>query len=117
MCMDCGANPREREDFSKHRYREYEVFPTLNLVLCDVCDADFASYDPAHFGLRSQTPDLGDVNSLRDAGPAQLVEDGYCPVCRRRLAFLRFLVAARDLNSKGKPNRSIQRTRNKGARR
>src|SRR5688572_17248489 len=52
-CMDCGHVPQELEHLreGQHTYAEYRIFGPLSLVLCDFCQVDFDSYDPAYFGL------------------------------------------------------------------
>jgi len=52
-CEECGGDPDELRHFrgGEHSYAEYEVFPGLNLILCDFCDVDFGSYNPTSFGL------------------------------------------------------------------
>jgi hypothetical protein len=44
-CDDCGGRPKELEHFREgmHAYAIYEVFPGLELTLCDFCAVDFAS--------------------------------------------------------------------------
>ncbi len=52
-CEECGGDPAELEHFreGQHQYTCYEVFPGLRLVLCNLCDVDFGSFDPTFFGL------------------------------------------------------------------
>jgi hypothetical protein len=113
--MDCGAGATEREHFSKHTYAEYEIFPGLNLVLCDFCDVDFGSYKPEYFGLRGRAPDVSKMQFVRDITQPQLVQDKVCPSCERRLPFLRFLVNVRKLAAEGGPNKSAPRYRGHAA--
>lgn len=101
-CHDCGHMKRELVDLAagRHTYAVYRIFG-LPIVLCDYCDADFASYYPGYFGL----PDgdrsaLGNLEFIRDIDPAaQPRYDKYCPECQHRLAFLEFVIAARAVNS------------------
>lgn len=98
-CDDCGGDPQELSHFrdNKHQYAEYEVFPGLNLMLCDFCMIDFASYKPAFFGLADGTR-LGveKMNFVKDVLNASLGWDKFCPDCGYRLSFLRFLQKARE---------------------
>ena len=102
-CEDCGGDPTEIEHFrrGKHTYSEYEVFPGLKLVLCNFCDVDFGSYDPTFFGLPAQIHiGYGKMRQLRTLDSPTIEKDKYCPSCKRRLAFLRFVSQARDANAK-----------------
>jgi hypothetical protein len=100
-CAECGGRPVEIEHFQKgqHKYAEYEVFPGLNLVLCNFCDVDFGSTDPTFFGLPpSARIGYEKMRHLRDLERPSLGKDKYCPACRHRLAFLRFVARAREVN-------------------
>ena len=95
-CYDCGHDPRELQDLAEgqHDYDEVEVCG-VRAVLCDFCQADFPSYDPAYFGGRYGVPigrDMQVIRTLREPSPGV---DKYCPTCQRRLAFLRFVQQAR----------------------
>ena len=100
-CDDCGGRPKELEHFRErmHTYAIYEIFPGLELTLCDFCAVDFASYHPDFFGLPKQTR-LGFgtdrmklVRSL-DQPSAQLGK--VCIQCGLRLTFARFVAHARE---------------------
>src|SRR5258708_39631266 len=91
-CMDCGHDPQDVQHFEdgKHTYAEYRIFDDLSLVLCDFCQADFSSYDPAYFGLPPKTSiGLGHISLLGDVSPPEHTFDKICPQCQRRLAFLK----------------------------
>ena len=99
-CCDCGAFPDELDHCraGKHTYAEYEVFPGVRAVFCNFCDVDFGSYDQTFFGLpRGKRVDYGCMQFVRKVAPV-IGKDKYCPECRRRLAFLRFVVEAREVN-------------------
>jgi hypothetical protein len=99
-CMDCGGHPDEQGHLYKHHYNEYQVFPGLNLVLCNFCDVDFGSYSPEHFGPKCKTsPDLSTMQLVRAIRDVRLSQDKFCQECGHRLAFLRFLVAVRAQHS------------------
>ncbi|HEY2856346.1 MAG TPA: hypothetical protein VGJ18_26125 [Gemmatimonadaceae bacterium] len=50
-CWDCGHAPRELDDLREGRHT-YDKLCVLGqpIVLCDFCQADWTSYDPAYFG-------------------------------------------------------------------
>lgn len=103
-CEICGGHPVSVEQFhsGEHTYTEYVVFG-LNLVLCKPCALDFelGSYDPDFFGLHAQTQvDYRDMRYLRELQAPKIEKDKYCPSCNCRLAFLRFVSRARDVNTK-----------------
>ena len=98
-CHECGADPKEIEHFlqQKHSYAEYSVFPPLSVVLCNSCDVDFGSFDPAFFGLPARAR-IG-FQYMTLVGPVtneHLAKDKFCPSCGYRLAFLKFVKRARD---------------------
>jgi ribosomal protein S14 len=101
-CDDCGADPKEIKHFEekKHHYTEYEIFPGLNLTLCNFCDVDFGSYDPESFGLLKGTKiGFEKMKLIRSVQDPSLQKDNYCPNCGRRLSFLRFLMQSRENNA------------------
>ena len=97
-CFECGADAGELEELAagEHTYAELLALGEP-LVLCDFCQADFTSYDPAYFNRpRGTKLGLGEfqfVRELRDPAPGK---DKFCPRCNHRLAFLRFLVGVRS---------------------
>lgn len=101
-CDDCGAVPEEIEHFhqGKHTYQRLEVFPGLELNLCNFCMVDFGSYDPTFFGL-PRVPRIGyeRMRLVQREVALSIGKDKFCPECGRRLAFLKFVAAARDLHS------------------
>jgi hypothetical protein len=101
-CMECGGYPDEIDHFlqGKHTYYEYEVFEGLNLILCNFCVVDFSSYDPTFFGLpKGSGIGLGYMIFKRSINNPTLSKDKFCPECGYRLAFLNFLVKARELHA------------------
>jgi hypothetical protein len=52
-CYDCGDDPRELEHLEegRHAYDEVELLGR-HAILCDLCQADFSSYDPEYFGRK-----------------------------------------------------------------
>ena len=101
-CMECGGEPIELQHLAegRHTYAELRVFGELALVLCDFCQVDFGSRDPAFFGLpRHARIGFDKMQFLRDV-PATPGHDKYCPDCGLRLAFLKFVVAARERHAR-----------------
>ena len=100
-CMDCGHIPEELQQFveNQHTYAEYRIFGSLSLVLCNFCEVDFGSYDSAYFGAPPNAR-LGFewMSLVRDITPLPHTFDKVCPECHRRLAFLEFVCAARELH-------------------
>ena len=103
--MDCGNLPEELQHFHDgiHTYAEYRIFGSLSLVLCNFCFVDFGSYDPTHFGLPPRPRiSISRFELVRDLyPPPERTYDYVCPDCGRRLAYLEFLVAARQLHEPG----------------
>jgi hypothetical protein len=107
-CMDCGHIPLEIEHASEgqHTYAEYRVVGDLSLTLCDLCMLEFGLNDPTYFGLPAGSKLGSDtirfVPSMEDV---QILKDKYCPNCRRRLAFLRFVERARQEHASNQTRR------------
>lgn len=98
-CMDCGHLPEELEHLQegKHTYDELEIVAGLRLVLCDLCQVDFGSYDPAYFGLPSKHRlTFQNMRAIRNVQNPSVGKDLYCQNCGKRLAFLKFVAAVRD---------------------
>lgn len=96
-CFDCGHSPKELEHLAEGRHT-YEEVETLGAraVLCDFCQSDFSSYDPRYFGRPPGTRlGRGYMQVLRTIDDPRPGRDKFCPQCRRRLAFLRFVAQAR----------------------
>jgi hypothetical protein len=101
-CEECGSDPQEIEHFQqgKHTYQRLEVFAGLELTLCNFCMVDFASWDPTFFGLpRGSRVGFERMRFVQDIPNPSLGKDKFCPECRLRLAFLKFVAAARELHS------------------
>jgi hypothetical protein len=102
-CFDCGAVPEELDHLAKgqHTYIEVLAFG-VPIVLCNFCLVDFSSYDPAYVNRPPRTKlglgEFVEVRAITDPSPGK---DKFCPVCRRRLAFLRFLAKIRASGSDG----------------
>ena len=99
-CWDCGHASEEIEHFHSevHTFAEFEVFGS-NIVLCDICAVDFASYDPSCFGLTAGTRiGLGtfDFRQLKTIENYQISKDKVCPVCNHRLRFLNWMLGVRE---------------------
>ena len=102
-CFDCGWDPGELEHLAegKHTYTEVLAFG-IPIVVCNFCLVDFSSYDPAFFGRPPRTKlGLGEFVEVRAITNPSGGKDKFCPVCRRRLAFLRFLAQVRAAGSDG----------------
>jgi hypothetical protein len=93
--MDCGANQRELGELAEgaHEYGEYLVMG-LPLVLCDFCDADFPSYGLDYLGIDRHVG-YEDMKLIAKVSNPSPVQDQVCPRCKRRLAFLNFLIQLR----------------------
>jgi hypothetical protein len=101
-CHDCGDDPKELDDFRAgiHVYREWIIYNDLRLVLCDFCDVDFGSYIPSYFGFKNgKRLSLTDFAFVRDMHNPVIEKDNYCTECRKRLKFLKFLAAIREMNA------------------
>ena len=101
-CYDCGHGPEELEHFAekKHTYAEMCVLG-IDIILCYFCQVDFSSYNPTYFGRARRIHLGGELTFVRDVLNPSPGKDKYCPSCGRRLAFLRFLAAARTLDEPG----------------
>ena len=102
-CDECGGRPEEVEHFAsgKHSYAEYEVFPPLKLTLCNFCDVDFGSNDPAFFGLpRNARIGYQYMRLIQPLRGLTLSKDKFCPACDLRLSFLRFVHQARQQHAR-----------------
>jgi ribosomal protein L37AE/L43A len=95
-CWDCGADPRELDHLrsGQHTYDEVEMLGAP-IVLCNFCQVDFTSYDPTYFG-RPLGRSLGlPTNLIRPVRKPRVEHDKVCPQCKRRLAFLRYVIQVR----------------------
>lgn len=103
-CMDCGHDPAELQHHAegRHTYAEYCIFGSLSLTLCNFCQVDFGSYDPAFFGLPpSAHIGFEHMTFVRDWVPPPHTFDKVCPECHRRLSFLQFVSDAREFHLSG----------------
>lgn len=101
-CEECGGLPEEITHYEEglHTYAEYEVFEGLNLILCNFCDVDFASFDTSIFGLsKGARVDISTMKLVRQVESPKISKDKFCVKCGLRLAFLRFLAAAKKQNA------------------
>jgi hypothetical protein len=101
-CMECGCDRREIGEARSghHTYSEWRIFGDLSLVLCDFCSSDFGSYNPTFFGLphgRRIGMESG-WQFVREVDPV-ITRDKCCSRCGYRLAFLEFVVHARELHN------------------
>ena len=100
--MDCGHRPEELQHFHDgiHQYAEYQVFGALSVVLCNFCWIDFLSYKPEYFGVLPRKWKSSVLpNLIRVIDPPERTWDAVCQDCERRLAWLDFLLAAREHNA------------------
>lgn len=99
-CFDCGHAPEEIAELAhgEHEYHIFEIWGQ-NIVLCDFCDADFGSYFPDYFGLPEGPPQEYPLELIEMLDSPTIGIDLYCSSCRHRLAFLKFLKAARSHNA------------------
>lgn len=98
-CYDCGSLPEELTHFheKEHEYNWYEVFGQ-EVILCDFCDVDFGSYNPSHFSLSRTISYSRDLKFLALVKEPKIEPDFHCDVCRHRLKFINFRVAANEYN-------------------
>ena len=102
--MECGADPAELDHArtGQHTYAIYRIFGKFELALCNFCQVDFSSYDPQFFGLtRKRKAGVGhNFDFVKDLKDLSIRKDKWCPKCGFRIGFLRFVLAAREANSK-----------------
>jgi hypothetical protein len=98
-CFDCGGDPKELQDLAERRHTYTEVLAfQIPIILCDFCLADFASYDPEYFNQPKGTRlGLAEFVFVRELQNPTVEKDKFCGSCGRRLAFLRFVAATRDI--------------------
>ena len=101
-CWDCGWQKDElRQSLNgEHTFSEFKIFGELSAVLCNFCDVDFGSYDPKFFGLQSKATIGFEKMQFVRSVDAVIRKDKFCPECKTRLAFIRFVQKARTLNQK-----------------
>ena len=102
-CYECGADAGELEDLASGEHTYAEVLSLgVPIVLCDFCQADFTSYDPAYFNRpRGTKLGLGEFVFIRELSDPTAGKDKFCPRCQQRLAFLRYLVQVRERSAAG----------------
>ncbi len=62
---------------------------------------DFGSQDPTYFGLPPKTRiGFEKMQLVRAVDGAPIGRDKFCPRCDRRLAYLEFVAAARELHER-----------------
>lgn len=99
-CWDCGWSSQEIKHALTgiHTYHEVRAFGALNIVLCDFCQVDFGSYHADFFGLPAdKRQPLERLQFVREA-VTRIGKDKFCPECKMRLAFIRFVQKARIQN-------------------
>lgn len=100
-CMNCGRYESKLNQNKNRQYREYELYFQQRLILCNFCDVDFSSYDPTYFGFKKDKKlGLGDFNFVKEMLDKSLKKDKYCPACKHRLPFLKFIQKCRAENKK-----------------
>lgn len=100
-CWECGHLTEEIEHAlaGQHTYAEMQIFGDLTAVLCNFCQVDFGSFHPEYFGLpRDARIGYEKMQFVRDLTDVFIGKDKYCPQCNLRLAFLKFVVAARQFH-------------------
>lgn len=109
-CIECGAGEERVQILKKDiaegfehdsiQYNLYRIFDELEIVLCDPCALDLGSYDPEYFGLsKYENIGFGKLQFLKKIDNPYLSKDKYCPECKQRLAYIKFLIEARKFNS------------------
>lgn len=97
-CHECGGDPVSLERFraDRHIYHSVKVFGDQELILCDSCMLNFGAFDPDFFGqpkdsaLGFEHMEIG-KQILQPSSRA----DMYCPACKYRLRFLKFVKESR----------------------
>lgn len=98
-CMECGGDEIELDHYQEHTYREFEAYFKQKLILCDFCDVDFGSYNPAHFGFKKgKKINYTDFNFVKEITDKSLRLDAFCPSCNHSLGFLNFISICRSEN-------------------
>ena len=115
-CFDCGDDPRELEELANgtHTYAEVLAFG-VPIVLCDFCDADFSSYDPAYFNRASGTTlglrEFVFIRQVADPAPAKTSTAQRATGVSRFFGFsLRCALPARLKPMKGHESAQFQQT-------
>jgi hypothetical protein len=101
-CFDCGHEDGEVKEFlnEEHEYSWFRIFGK-DILLCDFCSADFPSYDPRYFGV-AEDECKGfsyPMELIKEEKAGKIQKDFYCGKCQHRLAFIEFLIAARQSNT------------------
>ena len=102
-CDDCGGTEgtltKMEHPERKDVYTVYEVYKGLHLTLCQFCSIDFGSYHPEYFGFeKEQRMSITNFNFVKQVENPTIVKDKFCRECNRRLKFLNFVVAIRQIN-------------------
>ena len=98
-CEQCGAQSVEIEHFQEdfHTFARYKIFGDLQLTLCDFCYVDFGACDMSFYGLPRRIDfsyeNLQLVYPIREP---VLTHEKCCPICNYSIAFLRFVMQARE---------------------
>ena len=99
--MVCGGDDFELDHYKEHKYAEYEILFDQRLILCNFCDVDFGSHDPTYFGFKKEKKIGFDYfEFIRDIPNKKMTTDKYCPECKSRLSFLKFVEKCRFENLK-----------------
>lgn len=100
-CMDCGGEESEKDHYTEHEYKEWEVLFGERLILCNFCDADFASYKTDFFGFKNgRSIGFEHFNFIKDIRDKKLKIGWYCSSCQMTHSFLNFVAVCRENNSK-----------------
>jgi hypothetical protein len=99
-CAECGHLAEEIEHAlaGKHTYSEMRIFGDLSIVVCNFCQVDFDSFLPEYFALTPKAKfGFAEMQFVRGVD-VFIGKDKFCSECHQRLAFLKFVAAAREIH-------------------
>jgi hypothetical protein len=107
-CLDCGADPRELEDWrnGEHTYSKVGLFD--DELLCDFCDADMPSTDPLFWGFPAELDwdaALGSYPYAPLPSRPPLRTEPACPKCGNTLRKQEFIRRNAERNGVSLPRK------------
>ncbi len=108
-CIDCGALEDQvellKQDIAENythdsvEFNVYRLFEKYEVTLCGFCAVDFGSYDPTYFGFpRNKNIGYEKMQFISAVREPKVGKDKYCPACKERLSFTKFLFRVRNEN-------------------
>jgi len=78
-CWNCGHDPAELDHLKAGRHKFAELrLQDAYIVLCDFCQLDFWSFDPAYFGRNPEFRPGKNLILVRDVVNPAVAKDKYC---------------------------------------